>query len=68
MTVIGEMKDQEIDRLQQRLNRIRNIIIDVDQRCMACDGPVTPTHEEITLDEVRRIFALACGQPETWRP
>lgn len=51
-----------------RLNRIAQIIEHADQRAMACDGPVTPTPEEITQDEMSRIYALAKGQPEDWKP
>ena len=52
----------------QRLSRIAAIIDAVDSRCMACDGPVTPTLKEMTQDEISRIYALAMGKPETWRP
>lgn len=51
----------------ERLMKIRQIIEDVDNRCLAADGPVTPTREEITKDELCRIYALACGKPESWR-
>ena len=44
---------------EQRLNRIAKIIEDVDDRCLAADGPVTPTHEEIRLHELRKIYKLA---------
>lgn len=42
----------------QRLAEIRRIIEDVDHRAMACDGPVTPTLQEMTLAEIRRIYKL----------
>jgi hypothetical protein len=51
-----------------RLDRIAQIIRDVDARCMAADGPVTTTLSEMTGDEISRIYALACRKPETWRP
>jgi hypothetical protein len=51
-----------------RLNRIAQIIEDVDNRCLAADGPVTPTLQEMTQDELSRIYALAKRQDETWRP
>lgn len=50
--------EQVID-LQNRLNRIAQIIEDVDQRCMAADGPVTPTLEEMTQEEISEIYELA---------
>lgn len=31
----------------------------VEDRCMAVDGPVTPTHQEITDEELRRIYVAA---------
>ena len=52
----------------QRLKRIVQIIVDIDTRCMAADGPVTPTLREMTEDELRRIYALANRKKETWRP
>ena len=51
-----------------RLQRIKEIIEQVDVRCMAADGPVTPTLQEMTQDELSRIYALACGKPENWKP
>ncbi len=52
----------------QRLTRIKTIIEDVDNRCGAADGPVTPTLQEMEQRELSAIYALACGKPETWRP
>jgi len=51
-----------------RLKRIRKIIEDVDHRIMCADGPCVPTLDEMTQDEISRIYALACGHRETWRP
>lgn len=31
----------------------------VEQRCMAADGPVTPTCKEITDDELRKLYRAA---------
>jgi hypothetical protein len=31
----------------------------VENRCMAVDGPVTPTHKEITDDELRAVYIAA---------
>jgi hypothetical protein len=44
---------------------IKEIIEAIDNRCLAADGPVTPTHLEITTDELRRIYKLSrgCGLP-----
>lgn len=54
----------------ERLAKIAGIIEDVDDRCMAVDGPVTPTHQEITAAEILGIYLLAVGRsappnPET---
>lgn len=50
------------------LARIKEIIEQVDHRAMAADGPVTPTFKEITDAELRKIYALASGHVEDWRP
>lgn len=50
------------------LRRIAEIIEHVDHRCMATDGPVTPTLKEMTQEEISRIYALATGHEETWKP
>lgn len=59
----GTVRDPGAD-----LARIRAIIEAVDNRCMAADGPVSRTLEEMTQDEISRIYALSCGKPEDWRP
>ena len=51
-----------------RLERIASIIEQVDIRAAACDGPVTPTLQEMTQDEISRIYALAKGKSESWKP
>lgn len=38
---------------------IVSIIEAVENRCMEVDGPVTPTHQEITDEELRRIYLAA---------
>lgn len=43
----------------QRLERIAAIIEAVDNRCMAADGPVTPTLKEMTQAEISEVYALA---------
>ena len=51
-----------------RLDRIRKIIEAVDNRCMAADGPVTPTLQEMTQAEISSIYALSRRKPESWKP
>ena len=46
----------------ERLREIARIIEAVDDRAMACDGPVTPTLQEMTQEEISRIYALAKGK------
>lgn len=43
----------------ERLKRIAEIIERVDNRCMAVDGPVTPTLQEMEQDEISEIYKLA---------
>lgn len=47
-----------------RLDAIALIIEDVDNRCMAVDGPVTPTLQEMTQDEMSEIYKLAKGKKD----
>lgn len=46
-------------KAKERLNAIRQIIESVDERCLAADGPVTPTLQEMTQEELSLIFRLA---------
>jgi len=39
--------------------KVLDVIERVENRCMACDGPVTPTTQEITEDELRTIYLAA---------
>lgn len=43
----------------EKLKRIAEIIERVDNRCMAVDGPVTPTLQEMSQDEISEIYLLA---------
>jgi len=44
---------------KEKLKRIAEIIERVDNRCMAVDGPVTPTLLEMSQDEITEIYKLA---------
>jgi len=48
--------------LQKRLDRIAEIIELVDRRCMAVDGPVSKTLEEMTQGEISEIYKLASSK------
>lgn len=49
--------------MPDKLRAVAQLYIDtihaVENRCMAADGPVTPTHQEITDDELRRVYVAA---------
>lgn len=49
----------EIEKLRNVAESYVNMIQSVEQRCMAADGPVTKTCEEVTDAELRRIYILA---------
>lgn len=44
--------------ITESLSEIGQIIEAVDNRCMAVDGPVTPTLQEMTQKEMSRIYEL----------
>jgi hypothetical protein len=46
----------------QRLKEIAEIIEFVDHRCLAYDGPVGSTLEEMTQKEISKIYELAIGK------
>lgn len=48
--------------LKNRLARIAGIIEHVDNRCMAYDGAVPPTLDEMTQAEISSIYELAKGK------
>lgn len=45
-----------------RLSSIARIIEDVDNRCMAYDGAVGKTLDEMSQEEISAIYALATGK------
>ena len=51
-----------IGSLDKRLQEIAGIIDYVDNRCMAVDGPVTPTLQEMSQSEISKIYSLAVGK------
>ncbi len=44
---------------KQACEKIVQIIMRVENRCMAVDGPVTPTTKEISEEELQLIWKLA---------
>ena len=53
---------------QERLDRIAEIIENVDNRCMAYDGPVGQTLDEMRSDEIEQIYKLAKGESDKLDP
>lgn len=47
---------EQADALATAHQRVRSIILSVENRCMAADGPVSRTLEEMTEDELRAIW------------
>jgi hypothetical protein len=39
--------------------RFTELLEAIDNRCMAADGPVTPTLSEATADELRKLYLFA---------
>jgi len=52
----------ECKRLSKLLCQISRIIEHVDNRCMAGDGPITPTLQEMKQSEISKIYKLAEGR------
>lgn len=50
------------EKLAERLSTIASILEAVDNRCMAVDGPVRLTREEIRDHELAEIYRLAKGK------
>ena len=40
-------------------DRFCELLEAIDTRCMAADGPVTPTLKEATPDELRKLYLFA---------
>ena len=47
---------EQVEALEAAHQRVRSIILSVENRCMAADGPVSRTLEEMTEDELRAIW------------
>lgn len=53
---------QPTSHMTERFGQIREVIEHVENRCLAADGPVTKTCDEITDDELIKIYTLAGGK------
>lgn len=60
-------KRDKMPSQKERLRRIAEIIEIVDHRCVAADGPVTPTLQEMTQQELTDIYRLARGNDASVR-
>lgn len=47
--------------------KIAEVLESIDNRCMAADGPVTPTRDEITGDELRDLYVAATRIVEAYK-
>ena len=59
MKRLRRKKMTELQIAKRKLASIRQIIENVDLRCMAADGDVTRTKDEITDWEIRGIYKMA---------
>lgn len=55
-------------RPTKALARIADIIETAEQWCLAADGPVIPTSEAISEEDLKKIYGLAKMMDEKWRP
>lgn len=58
----------QVCEARERLDAIAQIIENVDNRCMAADGPVTPTLKEMTQEEIKVIYELAKLHRQAGKP
>jgi hypothetical protein len=49
----------QIENLSSRLDRIALIIEACENRAMAVDGPVQPTYQHVTDEDLKAIYTLA---------
>lgn len=56
--------EHTIAEIQARIDAAVDVITLVEARCMATDGPVTPTLQEITEIEFREVYQLIVGEKE----
>lgn len=59
MHPVIEMYRRRQRNMSRRLLKIAQIIESVERRCIAADGPVSKTLEEMTDLEMRKIYRLA---------
>jgi hypothetical protein len=57
----------EVTRTIRDAGVIARTIESIDHRAMACDGPVTPTLQEATYPELRRIYQACKRIQKRWR-
>lgn len=62
----GGYDTEHITRTIRDASIIARTIDKIDTRCMAADGPVTPTMQEATSVELRRIYQAAKRIQRRW--
>lgn len=50
--------EQEASDMEKRVTRFNMIIDSIENRCLAVDGPVTPTLKEATEEELSELWTL----------
>lgn len=58
----------QVVEARERLDQIAKIIEQVDNRCMAADGPVTQTLREMTQEEIKEIYDLSQAHRKAGKP
>lgn len=56
-----------ISRTARDAGIIQRTLERIDDRCLAVDGPVTPTLQEARPEELRRIYLAALRISKRWR-
>lgn len=56
---MSQCNNETCKEYKKALREIVNIIDNVDNRCLAMDGPVASTLQEMRMEEMQRIYELA---------
>lgn len=57
--VLPAALDVSRQTIKKQASIIRDVLEQVDNRALQCDGPVTPTKDEIRGDEFRKLYVAA---------
>jgi hypothetical protein len=56
---IADLTVKATKAIRQAAEDVSNVILTVENRCLAADGPVTPTLQEMTEKELRKLWRAA---------